>query len=90
MQIVVAWTEETQEVVKVGRVDIGDSHKFKTVQLPRACMWLNKGTEADAEKAREYAASEGHSVFCYEGEKDPLGRAKKDVLNKSIRQETTK
>ena len=80
MTIVIAWTEETQVLVKEGQVDLGRPHIFKTVQLPKACIWLNKGTDSDAAKAREYAAKEGRTVFCYDGERDPLMRAKQDVL----------
>jgi hypothetical protein len=80
MQIVIAWTEEAQEIVKLGRVDLGESHKFKTIRRPMAAVWLNRGTESDAAKARKYAANEGHRVFCYENERDPLAKARKDVM----------
>jgi hypothetical protein len=43
-------------------------------------MWLNKGTEADLAKAKAYAERDGRTVLCYENEKEPLQRARKDVL----------
>ena len=79
MQIVIAWLEDEQEIVKLGRTDVGEMHKFRTVQKPRACMWLNDGNASDAEKAAAYASSEGKSVFCYTGENNPLDRARRDV-----------
>jgi hypothetical protein len=80
MQIVIAWTEETQEIVKIGRVDLGESHKFRTVLTPKACMWVNKGNARDLAKARVYAANEGHAVLCYENEHNPLEKAKIDIM----------
>lgn len=79
MQIVIAWVEESQEIVKVGRVDLGESHKFKSVRLPKSCMWLNRGTESDVMKAKAYAAKENRTVFCYDGANDPLECARRDV-----------
>ena len=80
MQIVIAWTEEAQELVKAGRVDLGESHTFRTIRVPKACMWTNKGKDADLAKARVYAATECRTVLCYEHERDPLEKAKKDIL----------
>jgi 7-cyano-7-deazaguanine synthase in queuosine biosynthesis len=79
MQIVLAKLNEDQIVAKAGRVDLGERHTFKTVHVPTACMWINKGTEADRAKAERFAATEGYTVFCYNGEKDPLAKAKKDI-----------
>jgi hypothetical protein len=84
LQIVIAWTEEVQELDETNarsvRRDLGESHKFKYVKKPFAAMWLNKGTEADVAKAQAYARAEGKKVFTYTGGGDPLGRAKADVL----------
>jgi len=86
LQIVVAWTEEAQELdaerSKGVRRDLGESYKFKDVIKPFAAMWLNKGTEADVAKAQAYARGEGKHVFVYTGVGDPLGKAKADVLRK--------
>jgi hypothetical protein len=79
MQIVIAWLEEEQVLVKAGRTDLGESHKFKSAPKPMACMWLNKGSHSDLEKAQNFAAKEGHTVFSYNGEKNPLERAKKEI-----------
>lgn len=81
MQIVLAWLDEEFVLIQEGQPDIGRPHKFKSVPRPLAAMWLNKGTEADVVKARKYAETDGRAVFCYEGEKDPLGRARKDILS---------
>lgn len=79
MQIVIAWLEEDQVIVKRGRTDLGELHKFKTAMRPVACMWLNNGGAADLSKAKSYAAKEGYRVFSYNGEKDPLGKARQDI-----------
>lgn len=81
MQIVIAWVEQDQVIVKQGQTDLGESHKFKTVPKPVACMWLNNGKDRDVLKAKAFAEKEGKSVFCYRGERDPLGKAKQDVLS---------
>jgi len=81
MQIVIAWTEEDQQLVKIGRVDLGESHTFKTVRIPKACMWLNKGNESDLAKARAYALTEGRIVLCYQHERDPLSTAKRQIIS---------
>lgn len=80
MQIVIAWTEDEQVVIKHGRTDVGERHVFKTVPKPMACMWLNNGNERDVEKARAYAAQNGHVVLCYTAERDPLATARADIL----------
>jgi hypothetical protein len=80
MQIVLAWLDEDCVMVQEGQRDIGRQHKFKTVPKPMACMWLNKGTAADLVKAQAYAAKDGRTVFRYEREKEPLQRARADIL----------
>ena len=80
MQIVLARVEEDQVVVQQGRIDLGERHKFKTVAKPVSLMWVNNGTATDAAKAKEFADREGYTVFCYNGEKFPLEKARKDVL----------
>ena len=81
VQIVLARTEEDYEVVRPGQSDIGIPAKTRVVLVPKALMWLRKGTSADVAKAEAHAKSEGWRVFTYPtSEKDPLGRAKKDVL----------
>lgn len=50
-------------------------------------MWLNSGTEADVKKATDYATKEkDHKVLVFtypKSERDPLGRAKKDVMKRA-------
>lgn len=82
MQIVLARVEEAQEIVRVGRQDLGEAHKFKTVPKPISLMWLNRGNDSDVLKAKEYAKEGGYTVLCYEGENDPLGRARRDILER--------
>lgn len=79
MQIVLARLDETQEIEKLGRADVGECHTFRTVKVPVSCMWLKRGTKDDKARAERFATTEGYRVFCYEGEKDPLGRARRDV-----------
>lgn len=80
MTIVIAWLDDEQVLVKAGRVDIGEMHKFKTAAKPMACVWVNKGNESDLIKARAYAQSEGRKVLTYENERNPLEAAKRDIL----------
>lgn len=80
MQIVLAWLDEDFIIVKEGQPDIGRPHTFKAIPKPLAAMWLNKGTDADLAKAKKYAETDARTVFCYDGERDPLGRARRDIL----------
>ena len=85
MKIVLAWTTEEPRLEREGRIDIGERHTFKMERVPKAVMWKNRGSDADLVKARSYASEQGpgHHVFTYPtSERDPLGRAKKDVLSR--------
>jgi|GEM_PF-3921163 len=77
------------------RVDLGESYKTRPKVESQAAMWVRSGTAVDVEKAEVYARREaasaakdprsatgyGHRVFVYPAtEKDPLGRARKEVL----------
>lgn len=79
MQIVLARLDECHEIERYGRTDLGEPHKFKVMHVPVACMWLSHGTESDATKAAAFARTEGYTVFCYNDEKDPLGRARREI-----------
>jgi hypothetical protein len=83
MQIVLARLDGDVVLVKDGQPDIGRPQTFKAIRAPMACMWLNKGSAADLVKARAYAAIEGWTVFCYEREKEPLQRARAEILAKA-------
>jgi hypothetical protein len=78
-QIVLAKLVDTQVIHKLGRTDIGEQHQFLTIRSPIAVMWLNHGEDYDVGEAEKYAKEEGYTVFLYEGEADPLGRAREDV-----------
>lgn len=80
MQIVLARVDEDFKVVRERRTDLGERPDMERVDKPVAMMWKNDGDAADVEKAKAYAATEGYTVFTYKGERDPLGRAKRDVL----------
>lgn len=84
MQIVLARLDDSQEVAKIGRVDIGQAHTFRDIKVPVAVVWLNDGTDADVAEAEKFAKTEGYTVFCYEGEADPLGRAKQDIVAEAL------
>lgn len=79
----------------LARVDLGERPKFRDVQVGKAVMWAHAGKEADVEKAQQwaqkeredaardprYATGHSHRVFVYPStEKDPLGRARREVL----------
>lgn len=81
--IVIAWAEKTK-LVPTGRTITRDRNQFpefRTDWEGRAAMWLNRGTQADFQKASAFAASEGHKAFTYPiGERDPLGRARAEAV----------
>jgi len=83
---VVAWTAEDFAVVRERRADLGERPELRAVTVGRAAMWLNRATPADVAKARDYAergTGDGTPmvVFTYPvTEKDPLGRARREVL----------
>jgi ribosomal protein L30E len=79
MQIVLARLDDGAEVVKAGRMDLGEQHTFRAIKVPTACMWTNNGTDADRQKAEKFAKTEGYTVLCYDGESDPLNRARRDI-----------
>jgi len=80
MQIVIASTKPELEIIERGRTDLGERHKFKEIQIPLAMMWLNEGTEEDKEKAEDYARKNDSKVFCYYNEREPLERARRDIM----------
>lgn len=88
--IVIAWTDTEM------RYD-HEQRATKPTRVAKTAMWLNRGSAADYEKARAYVAGENEKrarsgdrtqgpmrVFVYPTtERDPLGRAKRDVLAES-------
>jgi hypothetical protein len=82
-KIVLAWVSPDLEIVSPGRIDLGERPVLKQVLVPRAAMWLKRGTDEDLEKAKAYAkAQKGEYVFVFTylaSEKDPIGRAKKEA-----------
>src|SRR5271154_3617394 len=82
--IVLAWADEDFRVVRERRTDMGERPELETFRVGKSVMWLNRGTEADVEKAKVYARSEKDKeirVFAYPtSNKDPLGTARRDVL----------
>lgn len=79
-QIVLAKLNDGLKLVKRGRVDIGGPHQFADIKIPVSVMWLNNGEDYDVAEAEKYAKAEGYTVFLYEGEVDPLERARQDIL----------
>jgi hypothetical protein len=81
IQIVIAWTEEEIQIVKTRRTDLGEQPVTRSVQSPRACMWLASGTDEDLARARAWAARENKTVFTFPtSEPDPLGQAKIKIM----------
>lgn len=63
--------------------DLGHRPTLRSVTRGCAVVWLLAGSEGDVEAAERYARErgEGARVFCYpEGEADPLGRARREVV----------
>lgn len=86
VQIVIAYTEAGIEVLDTFTTARGDGinavSRTKEIVVPHAAMWLRRGTSADVKKAEAHAATTGATVFTYPtSERDPLGRAKSDILN---------
>jgi hypothetical protein len=81
-QIVIAWTEDSAEWDGAPyAADLGERPTMRPTRLAKAAMWLRQGTEVDVEKARAYAAKDGHRVLTFpQSERDPLGAAKAAVL----------
>lgn len=87
-RIVVAWTEMTGFRPTGGMVmrDLNWFPEYEVCRVAKAAMWTNKGTSADIEKAEAYITTEKRdrpdiAVLVYPvGEKDPLGRAKREML----------
>lgn len=79
-----AWVVPDFEVVKQRRSDLGERPEMKEVKIPKAAVWLKRGTKADIEKAKAYAEKETDykiAVLMYPtSERDPIGKAKRDVL----------
>ena len=81
MQIVIAWTEDEVQIVTARRTDLGERPVTRTVQSPRACMWLAQATDEDLTKAQAWALREGKTVFTFPAtEQDPLGQARIKIL----------
>lgn len=84
--IVTAWVVAEQQFD--GRPfasDLGSKPGMRTVRTGRAAVWLNRGSAEDIDKARAYAARASDEyqihVFVYPvDELDPLGRARREVL----------
>jgi hypothetical protein len=63
MQIVIAWTEESVEVVQARRTDLGERPVTRTVKVAKACTWLLDGGADDLARAESFARREGHRVY---------------------------
>ena len=90
-KIVLAWTAPDFEVVRERRRDLGERPEMRELVVGKAAMWKNsvsaKKLDAEVTKATAYARQqEEHDrpihVFVYPGsERDPLNRAKQEVLS---------
>jgi hypothetical protein len=82
--IVLTWVEDESEFVgPEARVDLGERRQTRAVKVAKAALWKARGTAADVEKARAYAAKEGptHRVFTYPPtDRDWKEHAKRDAL----------
>ena len=80
IQIVLARLDEDFRVKELRRVDLGERNVMERIDKPVSCMWLNRGTAQDVEKAQVYAKTEGYRVFTYPiNVRDALSQAKKDI-----------
>jgi hypothetical protein len=84
MQIIIAWTEETREIVRVRRSDLGELPITRPALLAHACVWLLEGAASDLKKAHAYALRNGYQVHTFPvGCESALDDAKKRVLASS-------
>ncbi len=91
-QIVLAWTDDSMEVVRERRTDLGERPDMRPVKVAKTVMWLNEGTPTDVKKAKAHAATadlgDGGPVRVYTyplSEMDPRSRAAKSVLLGRVR-----
>ena len=57
----------------------------------KAGMWLNHGHDEDVARANDSLKGEGYTIFRYpQSEKDPLGRARNEVVSAARASETKK
>lgn len=87
--IVIAWKTDDVEVVGTARVDLGERHKTRPIVVAKAVMWSRKDSDKDLASAEAYAKNPptttyptyDYRVFVYPAtERDPLERARRDVL----------
>lgn len=86
-QIVLAWLVSDFVVAEERRRDLGERPVLKEIKVPKAAMWIKDGQASDLRKAEAYAKKETDNeifIFTYnKAEKDPLGKAKKEVAKHS-------
>ena len=73
------------EIIRQGRIDLGERHATRDVNVARVLCWRNSvpAAKLDTElaKAAAFAAAEGYTVHVYPmSERDPIARAKQDAL----------
>ena len=83
--VVVIWVETVKQAVDphLTRVDLGERHKWKDVQVPRGCVWVRHGSAADVDSAKAWAATQAEDVQVLTlpaTEEDPIGAAKRQVM----------
>lgn len=88
--IVIAWT--IREMAWDGKPYAKDLSKrpgLVAVTIPKAAVWVNRGTTKDLDKATAFAASENRQrdegetprvVFVYKNERKPLDRARREIV----------
>ena len=78
--IVIAWTDSRTEIVRARRTDLGERPETREVRVGVACTWL-LDTDEPIDRAARYAAGHPNGrAFVYVDEPDPLGRARREVL----------
>lgn len=84
--IIVAWTEDAEEYDgKPYAADLGNRPTTKQVKKAFSATWKRDGAPEDIAKALSFMKRDHPDtgrVYTYDkGEKDPLGRARKDILS---------
>lgn len=83
--VVIAWRETVMEPVEgTGRADLGQRPRMMPQWRPCAVVWARSGSAADVESAKRHMQAHrlhGGAVYQYPAdEADPIGRAKREVM----------
>ena len=91
MMVVLAYTDMTglRQTGRMVQRDLNWFPEMETVEEPKACVWLRRGTQADLAKAsahmdRDHADKIRRAVYALPvNHRDPLGEAKRRIMTQA-------